>query len=121
MAIVTSGYALVVARNPDFFLVDDTESAILPIFSHLGAELRDGVWPGITERNWTVGLIAGDPQYAVYHPFSLFTYWLVEPLSSLVWRMFVIVLLYVNLLVVGRVLGSSGAARRAHRSPPWPR
>ncbi len=92
----------------------------MPMFSHLGAELRDGVWPGITERNWTVGLVAGDPQYAVFHPFSLFTYWLVEPMSSLVWRIFVIVLLYVNLLSAGVFWAARALRCESHRSPRLP-
>ena len=112
LGIVSAGYVFVVYRNRGFFLVDDTESAILPMMAHLGDELRRGVWPAISERNWTVGLVAGDPQYSTFNPFSLFVYWAVEPLQSLVLRIFLIVLVYVNLLTVGvfwcaRALGST--------------
>ena len=75
VGIVSAGYAFVAYRNRGFFLVDDTESAILPMMAHLGDELRRGVWPAISERNWTVGLVAGDPQYSTFNPFSLFVYW----------------------------------------------
>ena len=112
LTTVTGGYALVAARNPGFFLVDDIESSELPVMSHLGGELRNGTWPWVTERNWTVGLVAGDPQYGLFNPVSLLSYWVLDPIASLQWRVFLLVLFYVNMIAAGvfwaaRCLGSS--------------
>ena len=112
LVIVTIGYAIVAGRNSGFFLVDDIESSEFPMMSHLGSQLREGVWPWITERNWTLGLVAGDPQYGIFNPITLLTYWAVDPIDSLLWRLFLIVLFYVCVITAAafwaaRALGAT--------------
>ena len=109
---MSAGYVFVVYRNRGFFLVDDTESAILPMMAHLGDELQTGVGPPSASATGPSAWSPGTRSTPRSTRSRCSSYWAVEPLQSLVLRIFLIVLVYVNLLTAGvfwcaRAVGST--------------
>ena len=64
------------ALNSRAFFNDDSQEAFAPIFMAIGRSLAHGHWPALTLQMLNGGALAGEYQYALYNPFSLFACWI---------------------------------------------
>ena len=59
---------------PGFYYWDDNMHLFLPTMYEIGASLRSGHMPWITDRTWFGGNLVGEGQFALFNPVSLALY-----------------------------------------------
>lgn len=79
-AVVSLGYLLVLAVNPNFFYKHDTEAGAIPNWVAIGEGLREGRWPMLWPEEWMSGNWFVESQGGLLNPVQ----WLVSVVASLV-------------------------------------
>ncbi len=64
--------------NPDFYYAGDTLESFVPLWHHLGGELRAGRWVAMDPAGWTGGNYAAEAAYGIWNPVNLANYVLVS-------------------------------------------
>ncbi len=65
------GYLLILLRNTQFFLQDDTESGAVPNWLYIGERLRRGELPILTPDAWMAGNLTAEGQNSLWNPVQL--------------------------------------------------
>ena len=58
-------------QNHTFYYVGDNPESFLPLWHHLGEQLRSGRWPTMDPGGWTGGNSAAEASYALWNPVLL--------------------------------------------------
>ncbi|WP_207890831.1 hypothetical protein [Rhodococcus sp. Eu-32] len=70
-AVVVLGYLLILAVDPRFFYIDDTESGAVPNWLQLGRILRDGHFPSLVLDQWMAGNYPVEGQGGLWNPVQM--------------------------------------------------
>lgn len=83
-AVVVLGYLLVLAVDPRFFYIDDTESGAVPNWLQLGRIMRDGHFPSLVLDQWMAGNYPVEGQGGLWNPVQMLINYLSPSIDNLV-------------------------------------
>lgn len=92
---------LPLAVNDRFYFNDDYQSYFMPVFREIARLIMAGEFPLSTPRIWFGGAIAGEYQYAVFHPVCLALYLILSGVDNLVVAATLYSLTHIFLLAAG--------------------
>ncbi len=69
--VVVIGYGLVLAVDPRFFYIDDTESGAVPNWLQLGRIMREGQFPSLVLDQWMAGNYPVEGQGGLWNPVQM--------------------------------------------------
>lgn len=69
--------------NHNFYYEDDWQAGFLPNALEIARILKSGHFPLLTDRLWVGGMFLGEYQLAIFHPFSLLMYLIIDSFSEL--------------------------------------
>lgn len=98
---VTAVALLPLLIDTRFYFNDDYQSYFLPMFREIARLLASGEFPLATPKIWFGGAIAGEYQYAVFHPVCLALYLGLSGIGNLVAAAALYTLLHIFLLGAG--------------------
>lgn len=91
-------------QNHTFYYVGDNPESFLPLWHHLGEQLRSGRWPTMDPGGWTGGNYAAEASYALWNPVLLLDYVVVSLFDDLAAAAAVVQSSYLALLGIGAYL-----------------
>ncbi|MFE3289625.1 hypothetical protein [Rhodococcus sp. NPDC059234] len=87
--------------NPTFYYAGDTLESFVPLWHHLGSELRAGRWVSMDPSGWMGGNYAAEAAYGIWNPVNLANYALVSYFDDLSMASFVVMAEFLALFAVG--------------------
>nr|WP_296770702.1 hypothetical protein [Rhodococcus sp. (in: high G+C Gram-positive bacteria)] len=69
--VVVVGYAVILAIDPRFFYIDDTESGAVPNWLQLGRIMREGHFPSLVLDQWMTGNYPVEGQGGLWNPVQM--------------------------------------------------
>ena len=98
---VTVGIAVIPqVQGTFFYYVGDNPESFVPLWHHLGGELRAGQWPTMNPDGWMGGNYAGEAAYTLWNPVSVANYVLVSYFTNLSLAAFVVMVEFLGLLAL---------------------
>lgn len=76
-------FAIPYGLRPVFYYTGDNPESFLPLWHHLGAQLRAGQWPVMDPAGWYGGNYAAEGEYSLWNPVQVANYVLVSFFDNL--------------------------------------
>jgi hypothetical protein len=99
--------------HPLFYYVGDNPESFVPLWHHLGEQLRAGRWPIMDPAGWYGGNYAAEGEYSLWNPVQVVNYVLVSLFDDLAAASAVVMIEFLALLAMATTLlcRAHGAAR----------
>ncbi|GAA5166177.1 hypothetical protein GCM10023214_38400 [Amycolatopsis dongchuanensis] len=112
-AVAVVGFSIPYWLQPRFFFVGDNPESFVPLWHHLGTQLRAGHWPMMDAAGWYGGNYAAEGEYAMWNPVELLGYVVVSLFDNLAAASAVVNVAFLALLSMAAYLlcREYGAAR----------
>ncbi len=104
--IVTAAIAAVASIiprlfNPTFYYWDDMMQSFLPLWRHMGEEIRSGRFPLMEPGGWVGGNIVAEVGYGIFNPVNIVNSVIVSNFENLSLASYFIIVQFIALLAFG--------------------
>lgn len=84
--------------SPTFYYWDDMMQSFLPMWRHLGEEMRQGNFPLMEPDGWVGGNVIAEVGYGIFNPINIANSYIVSFIPSLSWASYFIIVQFIGLL-----------------------
>jgi Bacterial membrane protein YfhO len=97
-------FTIPVLVNPMFYYIGDNPESFVPLWHHLGEQLRAGRWPVMDPAAWYGGNYAAEGEYSLWNPVQVANYVLVSFFDDLALACAVVTIEFMALLAMAATL-----------------